>query len=256
MAASAAAPSADVARAPSAGSWTRRSREPAAPPARAARADSTAPKSPHRADSAFDKRRLVRGVKKSPCPDKYFAQDLEYCQICAPAAHSVRDAHMQGDARVIEYLNRGLRHELSAINQYWLHYRLLDNWGYRALAKKWRKESIEEMEHGDKLVERIIFLDGFPNMQVLDPLHIGQNVREVLDCDLALEMAARALYQEAATHCHAVKDYVSRDLFEKLMHDEEEHIDFLETQLDLVSKLGLELYAQHHIGKLDDDHDS
>jgi bacterioferritin len=176
--------------------------------------------------------------------------------IVARDKYQSRGADMQGDARVIEYLNRGLRHELTAINQYWLHYRLLDNWGYRALAKKWRKESIEEMEHGDKLVERIIFLDGFPNMQVLDPLHIGQNVKEVLDCDLALEMAARALYQEAATHCHAVKDYVSRDLFEKLMHDEEEHIDFLETQLDLVAKLGLELYAQHHIGKLDDDHES
>ena len=128
---------------------------------------------------------------------------------------------MQGDARVVEYLNRSLRHELTAINQYWLHYRLLDNWGYRDLAKKWRKESIEEMEHADKIVERIIFLDGFPNMQVLDPLHIGQNVREVLDCDLAAEMSARALYQEAATHCHSVKDYVTRDLFEKLMHDEE-----------------------------------
>jgi bacterioferritin len=176
--------------------------------------------------------------------------------IVARDKYQSRGADMQGDARVIEYLNRGLRHELTAINQYWLHYRLLDNWGYRALAKKWRKESIEEMEHGDTLVERIIFLDGFPNMQVLDPLHIGQNVKEVLDCDLALEMAARALYQEAATHCHAVKDYVSRDLFEKLMHDEEEHIDFLETQLDLVAKLGLELYAQHHIGKLDDDHES
>ena len=111
---------------------------------------------------------------------------------------------MQGDARVIEYLNRGLRHELTAINQYWLHYRLLDNWGFRALAKIWRKESIEEMEHADKIMERIIFLDGFPNLQVLDPLHIGQNVREVLDCDLAAEMSARALYQEAATHCHAV----------------------------------------------------
>ena len=148
---------------------------------------------------------------------------------------------MQGDPKVIEYLNRGLRHELTAINQYWLHYRLLDNWGYRALAKKWRKELIEEMEHADKIVERIIFLDGFPNMQVLDPLHIGQNVREVLDCDLAAEMSARTLYQEAATHCHAVRDYVTRDLFEKLMHDEEEHIDYLETQLDLVAKLGLEL---------------
>ena len=161
---------------------------------------------------------------------------------------------MQGDARVIEYLNRGLRHELAAINQYWLHYRLLHNWGYLSLAKKWRQESLEEMQHADKLVERIIFLDGFPNMQVIDPLHIGQNVKEVLDCDLAAEMSARALYQEAATHCHAVKDYVSRDLFEQLMHGEEEHIDYLETQLDLVAKLGLELYAQHHMGKTDDDH--
>ena len=124
--------------------------------------------------------------------------------------------------------------------------------GYRALAKQWRKELIEEMQHADKLVERIIFLDGFPNMQVLDPLHIGQNVKEVLDCDLAAKMFARALYEEAATHCHSAKDYVSRDLLEKLMHDEEQHIDFLETQLDLVGKLGVQLYAQHHIGKLDD----
>src|ERR1700686_1940713 len=151
---------------------------------------------------------------------------------------------MRGDARVIEYLNRGVRHELTAINQYWLHYRLLDNWGYRDLAKQWRKESMEEMEHADKLIQRIIFLDGFPNLQVLDPLHIGQNVREVLDCDLAAEMSARALYEEAATHCHGVKDYVSRDLFEELMHDEEEHIDFLETQLALAAKLGLGLSAQ------------
>ncbi len=159
---------------------------------------------------------------------------------------------MKGEPKVIEYLNTALRAELTAVNQYWLHYRLLDNWGYRDLAKHWRKESIEEMEHADKLTVRIIFLDGFPNLQVLDPLHIGQSVKEVLECDLALELQARALYEEAATHCHAVKDYVSRDLFEKLMHDEEEHIDFLETQLDLVDKLGLELYAQAHIGKLDD----
>jgi bacterioferritin len=161
---------------------------------------------------------------------------------------------MKGEPDVLDYLNKALRHELTAINQYWLHYRLLDNWGYKALAKQWRKESIEEMEHADKLVTRIIFLEGFPNMQVLDPLHIGQTVKEVLDCDLAAELHARALYQEAATRCHAVKDYVTRDLFEELMHDEEEHIDFLETQLDLVAKLGLELYAQHHIGELDDDH--
>src|SRR5579859_4741682 len=163
---------------------------------------------------------------------------------------------MKGDAKVVDYLNRALRHELTAVNQYWLHYRLLDNWGYKALAKQWRKESIEEMQHADRLTVRIIFLEGFPNMQVLDPLHIGQTVKEVLDCDLQAEMTARALYEEAATYCHAVKDYVSRDLFEKLMSDEEHHIDFLETQLDLVAKLGVELYAQHHIGKLgDDDHD-
>jgi bacterioferritin len=159
---------------------------------------------------------------------------------------------MKGDAKVVEYLNRGLRSELTAVSQYWLHYRLLDNWGFKDLAKKWREESIEEMRHADKFVERIIFLDGFPNLQVLDPLKIGQSVKEILDCDLASEHEARNLYQEAATHCHAVKDYVSRDLFEELMKDEEHHIDFLETQLDLVSKLGVELYAQHHIGKLDD----
>jgi bacterioferritin len=160
---------------------------------------------------------------------------------------------MQGDTKVIEYLNKGLRSELTAVSQYWLHYRLLDNWGYRDLAKKWRKESIEEMQHADKFTTRIIFLDGFPNMQVLDPLHIGQNVKEVLECDLQAEIGARALYQEAAAYCQSVKDFVTRELFEELMADEEGHIDFLETQLDLVSKLGLELYAQHHIGELEDD---
>ena len=157
---------------------------------------------------------------------------------------------MKGDPKVIDYLNKGLRSELTAINQYWIHYRMLDNWGYKDLAKKWRKESIEEMEHADKFTVRIIFLEGFPNMQVLDPLRIGQNVKEVLECDLAAEHEARKLYQEAATYCHSVQDYVSRDLFEKLMHDEEEHIDFLETQLGLVEQLGLQLYAQHHIGEM------
>jgi bacterioferritin len=169
------------------------------------------------------------------------------------AAGARQEPVMKGDAKVVEFLNKALRHELTAVNQYWLHYRLLDNWGYKDLAKQWRKESIEEMEHADKLVERIIFLDGFPNMQVLDPLHIGQNVKEVLDCDLAAEMSARALYQEAATHCHSARDYVTRDLFEKLMSDEEHHIDFLETQIDLVAKLGVELYAQHHIGEMGED---
>ena len=162
---------------------------------------------------------------------------------------------MKGDPKVIEYLNAGLRSELTAINQYWLHYRLLDNWGYKSLAKHWRKESIEEMEHADTLTTRIIFLEGFPNMQVLDPLRIGQTVKEVFEADLAAELGARKLYQEAATYSHSVQDYVSRDLFEKLMHAEEEHIDFLETQLDLVEKLGVQLYSQHHIGEMEEDGD-
>jgi bacterioferritin len=157
---------------------------------------------------------------------------------------------MQGDAKVIDYLNKGLRHELTAINQYWLHYRILDNWGLLEMAKVWRKESIEEMEHADKFTARILFLDGFPNMQVLDPLRIGQNVKEILECDLAAEHSARALYQEAATYCHGVKDYVTRDMFESVMKDEEDHIDFLETQLDLIKRVGLELYTQKHIGHL------
>ncbi len=160
---------------------------------------------------------------------------------------------MKGDPKVIDYLNKGLRSELTAINQYWLHYRILDNWGLKNLAKKWKAELIEEMHHADKFAGRILFLDGFPNMQVLDPLRIGQDVKEILEADLAAEVDARSLYQEAATHCHAVKDYVSRDLFEQLMKDEEHHIDFLEEQLDLVAKLGVQLYSQHHIGKLDDD---
>jgi bacterioferritin len=158
---------------------------------------------------------------------------------------------MQGDPQVIDYLNNGLRHELTAINQYWLHYRLLANWGLLEMANVWRKESIEEMQHADRITDRIIFLDGFPNMQVLDPLRIGQNVQEVIDCDLAAEMSARALYQEAATYCHQVKDYVTRNLFESLMKDEEHHIDFLETQLDLIKRIGLELYTQKHVGGLE-----
>jgi bacterioferritin len=157
---------------------------------------------------------------------------------------------MQGDPKVIDFLNKGLRSELTAISQYWLHYRLLNNWGLLEMAKVWRKESIEEMEHADKFTDRILFLDGFPNMQVLDPLRIGQNVKEIIECDLASEIAARTLYQEAATHCHGVKDYVSRDLFEQLMKDEEHHIDFLETQIDLIKRIGLELYTQKHVGHL------
>jgi len=157
---------------------------------------------------------------------------------------------MQGDARVIDHLNEALRHELTAVNQYWLHYRILDNWGINELAAKWRVESIEEMQHADKLIARILFLDGFPNMQTLETLHIGKTVREILERDLQTEMTARKLYAEAATHCHSVRDYVSRDLFEELLHDEEGHIDFLESQLDLMGRVGEQLYTQHYVGKL------
>jgi bacterioferritin len=157
---------------------------------------------------------------------------------------------MKGDAKVLEYLNRGLRSELTAINQYWLHYRILDNWGLNALAKKWREESIEEMEHADRFVDRILFLEGHPNMQVLDPLRIGQTVTEILECDLRAEVEARALYQEAAIHSDAVGDKPSKVLFEELMADEEGHIDFLETQLELVKRLGEPLYMQAHLSGL------
>jgi bacterioferritin len=157
---------------------------------------------------------------------------------------------MKGDTKVIEYLNLGLRYELTAVSQFWLHYRLLDNWGFNALAKKWREESIEEMVHADRFIDRIIFLEGFPNLQTLNPLRIGENVQEIMEADLAIEMSARALYQEGAEYCLQVKDYPSRDLFEALMTDEEGHVDFLETQIDLISRIGVERYSQAHIAGL------
>lgn len=157
---------------------------------------------------------------------------------------------MKGDAKVIEYLNRGLRSELTAVNQYWLHYRMLKDWGYLELAKTWRAESIEEMTHADRFVDRILFLEGFPNMQVLDPLRIGQSVKEIIDADLESEIEARALYLEAAQYCDSVNDRVTKKRFEDLAGDEEEHIDFLETQLELIKQVGIELYSQRHIGGL------
>ncbi len=157
---------------------------------------------------------------------------------------------MRGDAKVIEYLNRGLRAELTAVNQYWLHYRFFDNWGYLELAKKWREESIEEMKHADEFAKRILFLEGFPNMQVLDPLRIGQTVEEIIAADLATEIEARKLYIEAAVYCDSVDDRVSMELFESIIKSEEGHIDFLETQQELIKQLGWQLYAQKHIGGL------
>ena len=151
---------------------------------------------------------------------------------------------MKGDPKVIDYLNQSLRHELTAVNQYWLHYRLIEDWGYAKLAKKERAESIEEMQHADKLAERIIFLEGLPNMQQLNPLKIGQNLKEVLEADLEGEYDARNLYNEAREVCRAAGDIVSMKLFEDLLADEEGHIDFLETQLEIIGKIGEELYMQ------------
>jgi bacterioferritin len=151
---------------------------------------------------------------------------------------------MKSDPKIIEILNEALRHELAAINQYWLHYRLLDDWVFALLAKKEREESIEEMTHADKLVTRIIFLEGFPNMQTLAPLRIGQNLREVLEADLAAEYEAQKLYTKGRDVCHDLKDYVSMDLFEQLLKDEEHHIDFIETQLDLLTSIGEQNYGQ------------
>lgn len=151
---------------------------------------------------------------------------------------------MKGKQEVLEVLNEALRLELAAINQYWLHYRLTEDWGYTLLAKKEREESMDEMMHADKLVQRIIFLDGFPNMQTLAPLRIGQNLREVLESDLAAEHEARNLYIQGRKICHAAEDYVSMDLFEELLQDEEGHIDFLETQLQLLDTIGEQNYGQ------------
>ena len=147
---------------------------------------------------------------------------------------------MKGDAKVIEYLNAALRSELTAVSQYWLHYRLQEDWGLGRLAAKSRTESIEEMNHADRLIARIIFLEGHPNLQKLDPLRIGQTARESMECDLAGEHDARTLYIEARDHCDSVGDYVSKALFEDLIADEEGHIDFLETQIALHDRLGAE----------------
>jgi len=151
---------------------------------------------------------------------------------------------MQGKSEVIDILNKALKHELAAVNQYWLHYRTTENWGFTRLAKKERKESIEEMEHADKLVARIIFLEGLPNMQDIGPLRIGQNLKEVIECALAAEREARELYTKAREICRRNEDYVSMELFEELLEDEEGHIDFLETQLDLIARIGIENYGQ------------
>ncbi len=151
---------------------------------------------------------------------------------------------MKGDKEVIDILNEALKLELGAVNQYWLHYRLVEDWGFTRLAKKEREESIEEMHHADRLVDRIIFLEGLPNMQHIAPLMIGQNIKEVLECDLKGEYIAREHYRKGRELCREKRDYVSMELFEDLLKDEEEHINFLESQLSLVESIGVENYGQ------------
>ena len=151
---------------------------------------------------------------------------------------------MKGDPKVIEFLNEALKNELTAINQYWLHYRLLDNWGISRLAEFERHESIDEMKHADKLAERILFLEGLPNFQMLGRLKIGENVEEVLKADLALENEAIPLLKDGIAHCETVRDYVSRDLLTEILDNEEEHVDMLEKQFDMIEQMGLQNYIQ------------
>ncbi|HEY0626239.1 MAG TPA: bacterioferritin [Allosphingosinicella sp.] len=151
---------------------------------------------------------------------------------------------MKGDARVIELLNEALKNELTAVNQYWLHYRMLDNWGVQRLADYEREESIDEMKHADRLSERILFLDGLPNFQMLGRLRIGENVEEVLKADLALEQEALVQLRGAIAYCEENRDYVSRDLFADILKNEEEHVDNLEKQFQMIAQMGLQNYIQ------------
>jgi bacterioferritin len=151
---------------------------------------------------------------------------------------------MKGDPKVIGYLNGALRNELTAINQYFLHFRMLRHWGVTKLANHEYEESIDEMKHADRLMERILFLDGLPNLQDIGKLLIGEDVREVLACDLQLENQAMPQLREAIAYCETVRDYISRELFEDILESEEEHVDFLETQIELIGRIGIENYIQ------------
>jgi bacterioferritin len=159
---------------------------------------------------------------------------------------------VQGDAKVLDYLNQALKNELTSVNQYFLHARMLDNWGLKRLGKIEYDESIDEMRHADRLIKRILFLQGLPNLQDLGKLFIGENVREILECDLKLEMAAHPMYQAAIGHCESVKDFVTRELLVQIQKSEEEHIDFIEEQLGLIDKMGLPNYVQSATGELSD----
>jgi bacterioferritin len=155
---------------------------------------------------------------------------------------------MKGDPKVIEHLNRVLRNELTAINQYFLHSRMFKDWGLKGLAEYEFHESVDEMKHADSLIERVLFLEGLPNLQDIGKLRIGEHTQEMLKCDLALEMDAIPDLRQAIAYCESVKDYVSRDLFDSILESEEEHVDWLETQLDLVERVGIENYQQSQMG--------
>jgi bacterioferritin len=157
---------------------------------------------------------------------------------------------MKGDAKVIEHLNAQLKNELTAVNQYFVHYRMFKHWGFDKLAKKEYDESIGEMKHADALMERIFTLDGLPNLQDLGKLLIGENVPEALACDLQSETGAQATIKDGIAHCESVRDYVSRDLLQHILDDTEEHIDFLETQLDLIGNVGVQNYLQSQMGEV------
>jgi len=154
---------------------------------------------------------------------------------------------MKGDNRVIEFLNVVLRNELTAINQYFLHSRMFKDWGLEALATHEYEESLDEMRHADQLIERILFLEGLPNLQDLGKLMIGENTKEMIECDLRLELEAIPDLRDAVEYCESVKDFVSRDLFDQILSSEEEHVDWLETQLQLIDKIGIENYLQSQV---------